>query len=75
MDDYKMTKNEWIMFNHQKKIDKVAEQNRYYCHCGHSVVILPNEKKVFCSYCGHWVFKNKKDEFMYRMKEKLNDVI
>lgn len=30
-----------------------------------------NESKVFCTYCGHWVFKNKKDEFMYRLKETM----
>lgn len=69
--EHKMTKNEWIMFNHQKKLDKVIEHNRYYCHCGHSVTILPNESKVFCTYCGHWVFKNKKEEFMYRLKETM----
>lgn len=41
--DHKMTPKEWEMFNHQKKLDKIIEQNRYKCTCGHSVVIKPSE--------------------------------
>lgn len=58
--EWSMTKNEWQMFNHQKKLDKVIEQNRFYCYCGHSVRILPSEERVFCNYCGHWIYRNKK---------------
>ena len=60
--DYKMTPNEWLNFNHQKKIDRVYEENRYYCFCGHSVVILPRSTRTFCRHCGHWVFKDKKKQ-------------
>ena len=73
--DYKMNSNEWKLFNYQKKLDKVIENNRYYCKCGHSVVILPKEEKTFCTYCGHYVFKNKKDEFKYRIKEIMRNVL
>lgn len=58
--EHQMTRGEWQMFNHQKKIDKLFENNRYYCRCGHSVVILPKETRTFCSFCGHWVYKDKK---------------
>lgn len=44
---------------------------RYYCKCGHSVLIGNHEKKVLCDFCGYYVFKNKRDEFLYRMKSKL----
>lgn len=60
--DYKMTSNEWQMFNHQVKLDKYRELNRYYCYCGHSVVILPKGSRVFCRHCGHWVYKDKKKQ-------------
>lgn len=60
--EYKMTSNEWMMFNHQKKLDKIIEDNRYYCYCGHSVKILPKENRVLCSYCGHWVYKDKRKQ-------------
>lgn len=58
-DEHKMTTNEWIMFNHQKKVDRVYEDNRYYCYCGHSVVIPPRGHRVLCSHCGFWVYKDK----------------
>lgn len=67
--DHTMTPEEWQTFNHDKKAFKVYSNNRYYCNCGHSVVIFPKENKILCTHCGHWVFKNKKDEFKYRLKE------
>lgn len=39
------------------------------CKCGHSVLFVTDKK--ICSHCGNYVFKNKKVEFEYRMKEKL----
>lgn len=60
--EWSMTKGEWEMFNHQKKLDKVYEQNRFYCQCGHSVTILPSEERIFCNYCGHWVYRSKKKQ-------------
>lgn len=60
--EWSMTKDEWQMFNHQKKLDKVVEQNRFYCYCGHSVRILPSEERVFCNYCGHWIYRDQKKQ-------------
>lgn len=60
--DHKMTAAEWKYFNHQKKLDRVIEKNRYYCYCGHSVTILPKESRVFCTYCGHWIYKDKRKQ-------------
>ena len=39
------------------------------CKCGKKVVVL-NDKKI-CSHCGNYVFKNKEEEFKYRVKEKI----
>lgn len=61
-EDHKMTAAEWQYFNHQKKLDKVIEKNRYYCYCGHSVTILPKESRVFCTHCGHWIYKDKRKQ-------------
>lgn len=36
--------------------------------CGHQIQILDNQK-AFCKFCGRYVFKNKKEEFNYRLKE------
>ena len=42
-------------------------------HCGHSIT-MPNAERTICSYCGYWVYRNKKIEFKYRMKEMLRKV-
>ena len=73
--EHEMTANEWQLFNHQKKIDRFWETTRYYCKCGHSVNILPKNKRTFCTYCGHWVFKDKREEFKYRLKEKMRNAL
>lgn len=83
--EYQMSKSEWQMFNHQKKIDKLYEKNRFYCLCGHSVVILPKEERVFCSFCGHWVYKDKrkqkknierikKEDFKYKIRKNIKEL-
>ena len=84
-EEYKMSSNEWQMFNHQKKSDKFYEKNRYYCLCGHSVVIFPKEIRVFCTYCGHWVYKDKRkqrknverikqEDFRHKVKKNIKKV-
>lgn len=57
-----------------KNIDKVINErssHRYYCKCGHTVIIRPCETKILCHWCNRYVFKNEKDEFLYRMKEAM----
>ena len=62
MDDHFMTKDEWEMFNHDKRMFKWYAKNRYYCYCGHSVYIKPDEQRMLCSWCGHWVYRNKRKQ-------------
>lgn len=39
------------------------------CKCGHSIEFLNYSTKYkLCTYCGNYVFRNKKEEFDYRMK-------
>lgn len=54
-----------------KKIHQERTDNTYKCKCGHSVVIRPNQDKLLCHWCNKWVFKNREDEFKYRLKEKI----
>ena len=53
-----------------KYADKIS-QFKYKCKCGHSVVIPDWVDKQLCHWCKNYVFKNKKDEDLYRIKEKL----
>lgn len=58
----------------KKQMDKMFDvygQNTYTCSCGHRISIAKSCEKVVCSYCGRYVFRDKKDEFKYRMKEVL----
>lgn len=57
-----------------KEIEKYTEEMtkfKYKCKCGHSVTIPDWVDKQLCKWCNNYVFKNKKDEDLYRIKEKL----
>lgn len=43
----------------------------YKCTCGKTVMMTNKVDKVVCTNCGKYVFKNKKDEFNFRMQERL----
>ena len=56
----------------KKEMDRMFNtytQNTYKCKCGHSVVIAKYVDKIVCNHCGKYVFREKKDEFIYRLKE------
>ena len=53
------------------KYHDIITKNRIKCKCGHSVVLPPELNKIICNWCGNYVFKSKKDEFEYRMKEAM----
>ena len=48
---------------------EIAMKNTVKCSCGHSVVITNRYNRTLCKWCGKWVFKTKKDEFIYRLNE------
>ena len=56
-----------------QKYAEIMTNNRIKCKCGHSVDIPAKMGKVICNWCNNYVFKDKKTEFEYRMKERLNN--
>lgn len=42
------------------------------CKCGHTIPMSPNVKKLLCNWCGRYVFRDDKDEFLYRLNEAKN---
>lgn len=56
-----------------KRMTEEYDKVKYKCRCGRRVVISNNQDKQLCDWCGHWVFKDKKDEFKYRMKERMQN--
>lgn len=44
------------------------------CKCSHSVVIPNSKDRLLCDYCGYYVYKNKRIEFKYKLREKMNKI-
>ena len=45
--------------------------NTFKCKCGHSVVIYPKQTKRLCTWCNHYVYRDKKEEFKEKLKNSL----
>lgn len=60
-----LTNDEW------KRMTDNLDKVKYRCNCGHRIIIPKAMDKKVCDWCGNYVFKNKKDEFKYRVKEKI----
>lgn len=47
--------------------DSYLSNYKVKCKCGHTIVMV-RRKKVLCSHCGYYVYKNKQEEFRDKMK-------
>lgn len=56
------------------KLETERAKYKYYCKCGHSLTIYPMEKRIkkLCSWCGHYVYINKRVEFIDKLKKMLD---
>lgn len=62
-------------FTKEDEISHTKRKMTKFCpHCGKRIHFYAFEKKdrQLCDWCGKYVFKNKKAEYDYRMKELLN---
>lgn len=58
--------------NSDFKRSEVFTKLSVYCkNCGHTLLVV-NKDRLICSHCGHWVYKDDKTEFMYKLKEGMN---
>ena len=50
-----------------------SEMNKYKirCKCGHNVIIIPPYKKKICKWCGYYVYADKKDEVLEKVKKMI----
>lgn len=62
-----MIKTEEEMSRYLNEIAK----NSYPCSCGHKVLMNYKQNKKLCSWCGRYVYKNKRDEFREKLEEKI----
>ena len=58
-----------LNFNEMTKLFNDASSRKITCSCGHSVIMPIRKDKIICRWCGKYVFKNKRVEFIYRVKE------
>lgn len=57
-----------------ERLMSAATEHRVQCKCGSSRVFAEGKfdtDKLICHNCGRYIFKNKKAEFKYRMKEAM----
>lgn len=61
-----------LTYREMEKYNDELQKHLYMCKCGHKTMIRFDEIKALCSWCGNYVYKDKKDEFKDRMRGKLN---
>lgn len=49
-------------------LDSYLTSYKVRCKCGHTIVMV-KRSKVLCSHCGHYVYKDKKEEFKDKMRK------
>ena len=63
-----------LSFNDMTKLFDSYSKRKVYCNCGHSLIMPLNKDKKICKWCGRYVFKDKRVEFDYRLREELHNV-
>ena len=58
-------------FKQIEKEHNVFQDYVIKCPCSHTMIFTSMKDRILCSYCGHWVYKDKKTELKYKMKELL----
>lgn len=56
---------------YNKDILKAYTDTRVKCKCGHKSIIPHNIDRIICWYCGHWLYREAKIEFKYKLKETM----
>lgn len=56
-----------LSFKDVVKYSEEVNKYKYLCECGHRVFIHPQRNKTLCSWCGHYVYKDKKEEFKNKL--------
>ena len=55
-------------YKEQIKLDEELAKYKVKCKCGHKMVLI-HADKVICSWCGYYVYKDKKTEFKEMIKK------
>ena len=69
MSKYQNNINKSWYANIEKKAVYMNDNVKVKCECGHTVNVYYDKRP--CKYCGRLVFKRKRDEFIYKLNQKL----
>ena len=70
----KLEKQDNILYEKPTEYTMKDRGNTIYCdNCHHTVEFWNNNKKTLCQWCGKYVFKTKKDEFKFRLEQRLKN--
>ena len=70
IDDRKIN-NRYKTFKQIEKEDKAFSDYKVKCKCSHVIIMTSVKDRVMCDHCGHYVYRDKKAEYKYKMKELL----
>lgn len=60
-----------MTFKEDTKIFEKRDKIKIICKCGHSVFIPAFNEKTLCSWCGNYVFKDKKEQFKHELLKNI----
>lgn len=52
-----------------KKWDEITNSTKV-CKCGHRILFKKSTRRVICTWCGNWCYKNRIDEFKDKLKKE-----
>lgn len=63
---------EKLTIKQHKRMTDELDKVKYTCkYCGRRVVITSKQSKNLCDWCGRYVYRNEKEEFINRVGTKL----
>ena len=63
---------EKLTIKQHKHMTDEYDKVKYTCkNCGRRVIITSRQDRNLCDWCGRYVYRNKKEEFISRLGEKL----
>lgn len=57
--------------NFMERLDSVITENKIQCKCGHRIFMPVYLPHTICGWCGNIVFRNKEEEFKYKLSQHL----
>lgn len=53
------------------KYSRILQDHKITCKCGHRMLIPYHVDKMICSWCGNYVYRNKRVEFKDKLSKEI----